>query len=86
MFFQLTEKCKKALERVFRICDMNNDGTLDDMEMYAFQKTCYDAPLQPQALDSVKTIIQRNCQDGVLNNGITLPGKFRIFSHQQITY
>jgi len=46
------------------------------MEMYAFQKFCYDAPLQPQALDSVKDIIQRNCQDGVFNNGITLSGMF----------
>jgi hypothetical protein len=43
--------------------------------MYTFQKFCYDAPLQPQALDSVKSIIQRNCQDGVFNNGITLSGE-----------
>ncbi len=71
---KLTDKCKKALERIFRICDVNNDGLLDDLEMYAFQKFCYDAPLQPQALDSVKAIIQRNCQDGVFNNGITLSG------------
>lgn len=72
---QLTDKCKKALERIFRVCDVNNDGLLDDLEMYAFQKFCYDAPLQPQALDSVKAIIQRNCQDGVFNNGITISGE-----------
>ena len=48
---------------------------MDDLEMYSFQKFCYDAPLQPQALDSVKLIIQRNCVDGVFNNGITLNGK-----------
>jgi len=71
---ELTEKCKRALERIFRICDGNNDGVLDDMEMYSFQKFAYDAPLQPQALDSVKIIIQRNCVDGVFNNGITLYG------------
>jgi len=66
--------CKKALERIFKICDVNNDGVLDDMEMYNFQKFCYDAPLQPQALDSVKNIIQANCNNGVVNNGITLSG------------
>ncbi|XP_021951301.1 mitochondrial Rho GTPase 1 isoform X2 [Folsomia candida] len=71
---ELTDKCKKALERIFRICDVNNDGLMDDLEMYAFQKFCYDAPLQPQALDSVKAIIQRNCEDGVFVNGITLSG------------
>lgn len=65
---------------------MNNDGILDDMEMYAFQKTCYDAPLQPQALDSVKTIIQRNCQDGLLNNGITLPGVIVTFRFELTTF
>lgn len=72
----MTEKCKMALERIFHIFDGNNDGILDDMEMYAFQKFCYDAPLQPQALDSVKHIIQRNSVDGVFNNGITLRGKY----------
>ena len=30
---QLTDKCKKALTRVFKICDQNNDGLLSDMEL-----------------------------------------------------
>jgi Ca2+-binding EF-hand superfamily protein len=36
-FFQLTEKCKKALTRIFKICDADNDGLLNDVELAQFQ-------------------------------------------------
>ncbi len=37
---------------------------------------CFDAPLQPQALDDVKFIIQRNVHTGVMPDGITLEGVY----------
>ena len=35
---------------------------------------CFDAPLQPQALNDVKFIVQKNVANGVLPEGITLEG------------
>lgn len=43
---QLSDKCKKALSRIFRICDIDGDGLLDDYEITHFQRKCFDTPLQ----------------------------------------
>ena len=47
---QLTEKCKRALTRIFKICDSDGDGLLDDYEVTMFQKKCFDSPLQLQVI------------------------------------
>jgi Ras family protein T1 len=70
----LTENCKKALTRIFKLCDLDNDGVLNDHELNKFQRRCFDTPLQPQALDDVKNIVKRSIPDGVFDNGLTLPG------------
>ncbi|XP_063226187.1 mitochondrial Rho GTPase isoform X1 [Bacillus rossius redtenbacheri] len=70
----LTEGCKKALKRIFKICDVDNDGILNDAELNAFQRLCFNAPLQPQVLEDVKAVVQRNCPDGIAADGITLTG------------
>ncbi|XP_022247924.1 mitochondrial Rho GTPase 1-like isoform X4 [Limulus polyphemus] len=70
----LTEKCKKALTRVFKICDMDNDGSLNDVELNDFQRRCFNAPLNPQALDDVKAIVKKNVDEGISNTGLTLKG------------
>ncbi|XP_076366023.1 mitochondrial Rho GTPase isoform X2 [Tachypleus tridentatus] len=70
----LTEKCKKALARVFKICDMDNDGSLNDFELNDFQRRCFNAPLNPQALDDVKAIVKKNVDDGISSTGLTLKG------------
>lgn len=49
-FLQLTEKCKRALTRIFKICDLDGDGLLDDYEVTMFQKKCFDSPLQLQVI------------------------------------
>ena len=36
---------------------------------------CFDAPLQPQALQDVKSIVQRNTAVGLCDNGLTLEGE-----------
>ncbi len=36
----MTEKCKKSLSRVFKLCDLDNDGCLSDAELSLFQRRC----------------------------------------------
>ncbi|XP_073943930.1 mitochondrial Rho GTPase isoform X1 [Choristoneura fumiferana] len=71
---ELTEKCKKALSRIFRICDLDGDGLMDDYEITIFQKKCFDTPLQLQVLDEVKSVIAQNIAGGIENDCITLKG------------
>ncbi|KAL1132070.1 hypothetical protein AAG570_010028 [Ranatra chinensis] len=72
----LTEECKKALTRIFRVCDTDNDGLLNDSELNAFQKRCFDMPLRPEAMEDVKAVLRRNIAGGVSpNNCITLSGR-----------
>lgn len=70
----LTPECKKALTRIFKICDLDNDGLLNDSELNAFQRRCFNASLQPQILEDVKNLIRKNTNDGLENNCITLSG------------
>ncbi|XP_024084973.1 mitochondrial Rho GTPase isoform X2 [Cimex lectularius] len=71
----LTENCKKALTRIFMVCDLDNDGLLNDYELNAFQKRCFDMPLRPEAMEDVKDVLKRCINGGVSpNNCITLIG------------
>lgn len=71
----LTDECKKALTRIFKICDTDNDGLLNDSELNAFQKRCFDTPLRPEAMEDVKSVLRKNISGGVSpNNCITLTG------------
>lgn len=71
---QLTEKCENGLVRIFKICDLDNDGVLNDIELNEFQKRCFNNSLPPHGLQEVKNIISRNMDDGVSTEGVTLPG------------
>lgn len=64
-YFQLTESCKKALVRIFKVCDIDGDGLLNDFELNHFQRRCFNAPLQPQVLDEVKAVLTKNVPDGI---------------------
>jgi len=71
---ELTHPAKRALTRIFRICDLDNDNLLCDDEINMFQMKCFNAPLHPQALEDVKTIVKKNVCDGIIKDGITLKG------------
>lgn len=71
---ELTLQCKKALTRIFKICDLDNDSILNDGEVHQFQLKCFHAPLHSQSLEDVKAIVKRNISDGVVNNGLSLKG------------
>ncbi|XP_077426462.1 mitochondrial Rho GTPase 1b isoform X2 [Vanacampus margaritifer] len=66
--------CVKALTRIFKVSDLDNDGILNDSELNFFQRTCFNMPLEPQALEDVKNVVRKNLSDGVCDNGLTLKG------------
>uniref|UniRef100_A0A8C5CMH7 Mitochondrial Rho GTPase n=1 Tax=Gadus morhua TaxID=8049 RepID=A0A8C5CMH7_GADMO len=66
--------CVKALTRIFKVSDLDNDGILNDNQLNFFQRTCFNAPLAPQALEDVKNVVRKNVSDGVRDNGLTLNG------------
>ncbi|XP_053662201.1 mitochondrial Rho GTPase [Anopheles marshallii] len=70
----LTEACKKALVRIFKVCDIDGDGLLNDYELNHFQRRCFNAPLQPQVLDEVKAVLMKNTPDGIRDDSVTLNG------------
>lgn len=41
----------------------------------ALQRTCFNIPLAPQALEDVKNVVRKNMSDGVKDNGLTLKGE-----------
>uniref|UniRef100_A0A8D3C0N7 Ras homolog family member T1 n=1 Tax=Scophthalmus maximus TaxID=52904 RepID=A0A8D3C0N7_SCOMX len=66
--------CVKALTRIFKVSDLDNDGILNDNELNFFQRTCFNTPLEPQALEDVKNVVRKNLSDGVCDNGLSLKG------------
>uniref|UniRef100_A0A673ACK3 Mitochondrial Rho GTPase n=1 Tax=Sphaeramia orbicularis TaxID=375764 RepID=A0A673ACK3_9TELE len=71
---ELKPSCIKSLTRIFKVSDLDNDGVLNDNELNFFQRTCFNTPLAPQALEDVKNVVKRNMSDGVKDNGLTLKG------------
>ncbi|OCT60856.1 hypothetical protein XELAEV_18046877mg [Xenopus laevis] len=71
---ELKPACVKALTRIFKISDMDNDRILNDAELNFFQRICFHIPLAPQALEDVKNVVRKNVHDGVSGNGLTLKG------------
>lgn len=82
----MTEKCKKALRRVFAICDRDGDGSLSDVELNAFQQRCFGTSLQNRALEDVRNVVRRHTNDGVGSNGLTLSGNFSSFCEVKTAY
>uniref|UniRef100_A0A8C9Y7M7 Mitochondrial Rho GTPase n=1 Tax=Sander lucioperca TaxID=283035 RepID=A0A8C9Y7M7_SANLU len=71
---ELKPSCIKSLTRIFKVSDLDNDGILNDNELNFFQRTCFNTPLAPQALEDVKNVVRRNMTDGVKDNGLSLKG------------
>ncbi|PIA15350.1 mitochondrial Rho GTPase [Coemansia reversa NRRL 1564] len=67
-------KCTEALSRIFRLCDMDGDGILNDAELNEFQRMCFKTPLQQRELEGVKEIVKASSPDGVSEGGLNLLG------------
>ncbi|KAI9510604.1 P-loop containing nucleoside triphosphate hydrolase protein [Russula earlei] len=70
----LKPACIEALSRIFKLCDTNKDGILDNAELNEFQRKCFDAPLQLQELEGIKVMVRGYGRDAVRNNGLTEAG------------
>ncbi|KAI4889125.1 hypothetical protein NFI96_001688 [Prochilodus magdalenae] len=71
---EMKAACVRALTRIFKVSDLDNDGILNDNELNFFQRTCFNTPLPPQALEDVKNVVRKNSTDGVCEDGLTLKG------------
>ncbi|KAK5146345.1 ERMES complex Ca(2+)-binding regulatory GTPase gem1, partial [Oleoguttula sp. CCFEE 6159] len=63
-----------ALQRVFYLCDMDQDGYLNDKELHDFQLKCFEKPLSDDDLNNVKRSIQRWAPDSASERGIDQKG------------
>ncbi|KAJ3296229.1 ERMES complex Ca(2+)-binding regulatory GTPase gem1 [Borealophlyctis nickersoniae] len=67
----LKPACIDALRRIFKLCDLDKDGLLNDDEINEFQNKCFGTPLQRQELESVKEVVKENEPEGVRDDGVT---------------
>ncbi|KAI8809973.1 P-loop containing nucleoside triphosphate hydrolase protein [Cladochytrium replicatum] len=67
----LKQVCVDALRRIFKLCDIDKDGLLNDEEINEFQQKCFGKPLQRQELESVKEVVRENEPDGVVQDCLT---------------
>ena len=63
-----------ALQRVFYLCDSDQDGYLNDKEVHGFQLKCFDKPLGDEDLDNIKQAIRRYSPESVSEKGIDQRG------------
>jgi len=70
----LTGNCKLALGRIFKICDIDNDGILSDQELARFQRRCFNMDLEPGTLESLKAVVLKSCPGGIQSEGLTSKG------------
>lgn len=74
----LTDRCVRALRRIFNLFDYNMDGTLTDHEVNEFQIRSFGASLQQPDITQLKTMVLRNVPEGVNSLGLTFPGFIEI--------
>ncbi|KAE9611490.1 hypothetical protein Lal_00011837 [Lupinus albus] len=69
-----TDRCLRALRRIFVLCDHDMDGALNDEELNEFQVKCFNEGLQPTEVAKVKTLVDQNVPEGINSLGLTFPG------------
>lgn len=70
----LKPACVAALQRIFYLCDRDQDGYLSDKEIHDFQVKCFDKPLSDDDLDNIKQAIQKYSPNSVSERGIDQNG------------
>ncbi|XP_004495205.1 mitochondrial Rho GTPase 2-like [Cicer arietinum] len=70
----LTDRCVRALRRIFKLFDYNMDGTLFDQELNDFQVKCFGASLQRSDVTQIKKMVEQNVPEGVNSAGLTFRG------------
>ncbi|CAJ1905412.1 unnamed protein product, partial [Sphenostylis stenocarpa] len=70
----LTDRCVRALRRIFVLCDRDMDEALNEAELNEFQVRCFNASLQSSEIAGVKSVVQQKVPEGVNSLGLTFPG------------
>lgn len=63
-----------ALQRVFYLCDKDQDGYLNDQELHDFQLKCFERQLAQEDLDNIKSTIRKMDANAASEYGITENG------------
>lgn len=72
----LTTNYEKALTRIFRILDQDNDGRLNDFELNYLQNRVFDDELFDEDLRALKDVIREDGPEFFSERGINLKGFF----------
>lgn len=70
----LKPTCVSALQRIFYLCDKDQDGYLNDKELLNFQNKCFGKPLSDLDLSAIKSSLQSYSPDFVNESGVSCPG------------
>ena len=63
-----------ALRRIFYLCDKDQDGYLNDREIQAFQRKCFDRQLADDDLANIKRTVQKFLPQAANERGIAADG------------
>ncbi len=70
----LKPACASALERIFYLCDKDQDGYLNDKEICDFQQKCFNKSLGEEDLENIKQAISKYSAVAVTPKGISQEG------------
>lgn len=71
---RLSEECKRAFTRIFRMYDRDNDGLLSHAELDRFQHETFHVPVYERDLSGWKKVVTRNNP----NEEVVRDGKFTV--------
>ncbi len=70
----LKPACVSALQRIFYLCDRDQDGYWNDREIHDFQTKCFGKPLGADDLDQIKETVRQYAPGSVSERGIDQTG------------
>ncbi|KAH0545204.1 ERMES complex Ca(2+)-binding regulatory GTPase gem1 [Glutinoglossum americanum] len=73
-FKNLKPAAVAALQRIFYLCDKDQDGYLNDQEFHNFQRKCFDKLLPENDLNRNKQTIQKLSTESIAEKGIDIQG------------
>ena len=71
---EFTPACRRALQRIFRIFDVDNDNLLNDYELCDLQLKCFEASISDEELLAMKQHISNSGVGGLENQFFTFEG------------
>lgn len=71
---KMTEGCERALKRIFKLCDHDNDGSLSEEEINYFQTKCGHETMTSEEIQNIQQFVLSKIPDGVNSNGFTEKG------------